>query len=137
MHVLQTSFFEYGLSGVFQPKMDFTGSYCKFDCIKCSEICPTGAIQPLVVKEKQQIQIGLAVFLKNQCLVVEKQKPCAKCAEHCPTKAIELMPYLGDLKIPKVSSGLCNGCGACEFYCPVRPDRAIYVEANIYHRKLI
>jgi ferredoxin len=136
-HVLQTSFFEYGLSGLFQPKMDFSRSFCRYDCVKCPEICPTGAIQLLTLKEKQKVQIGLAVFQKNQCLVVAEHKTCAKCAEHCPTKAIELLPYLGSLFIPYVNSSFCNGCGACEYYCPVRPDRAIYVEAKLYHRKLV
>ena len=132
--VLQPSFFEYGLSGLFQPKLDFERSFCKYDCIKCTEVCPSGAIQPLGLYEKQRTQTGLAVFAKNQCLVVEKQKPCAKCSEHCPAKAIEMLPYLGKLRIPKVDPKLCNGCGACEFYCPVRPEKAISVEANAYQR---
>jgi len=136
-HVLQPSFFGYGLSGLFQPRMDFKRAFCKYDCVKCLEVCPTGAIQSSALKEKQRIQIGLAIFEKNQCLVVEERKPCAKCAEHCPAKAIEMLPYLGDLKIPKVDSKLCNGCGACEFYCPVKPDKAIYVEAFPYQRKLV
>ena len=128
-HVLQPSFFEYGMSGVFQPRMDFTKAFCKFDCKRCLEVCPTGAIQPAGLKEKQRTQIGIAAFEKNLCLVAAEHKPCAKCAEQCPTKAIELIPYLGDLKLPKVNENLCNGCGACEYYCPVRPDRAISVEA--------
>jgi len=136
-YVLQPSFFEYGLSGLFQPKLDFKRSFCKYECIRCLEICPTGAIHFSELKEKQKIQIGLAVFEKNQCIVVEERKPCAKCGEHCPVKAIEMLPYLGDLKIPKVDPKLCNGCGACEFYCPVKPDKAIYVEAYPYQRKLL
>ena len=133
--VLQTSFFEYGLSGLFQPKMDFNVGFCRYDCSRCTEICPTGALQHMSPVEKQRIQIGLAVFQKNQCLVVAEHKKCAKCAEHCPTKAIELLPYLGNLFLPYINSYFCNGCGACEHFCPVRPDRAIYVESNIYHRK--
>lgn len=131
--VLQTSFFEYGFSGLFQPKMDFNIGFCRYDCSRCTEICPSGALQHITPGEKQRIQIGLAVFQKNQCLVVAEHKNCAKCAEHCPTKAIELLPYLGNLFLPYVNSGFCNGCGACEHFCPVRPDRAIYVESNIYH----
>jgi len=127
--VLVPSLLEYGISGVFQPKLDFTRSFCKYDCNRCLEVCPTGAIRPMALEEKQKTQIGIAMFEKNICLVAAEHKPCAKCAEHCPVKAIELLPYLGDLKLPKVHEDLCNGCGACEYYCPVRPDRAISVEA--------
>jgi ferredoxin len=34
------------------------------------------------------------------------------------------------LTIPKVEPELCIGCGACEYICPVRPDKAIIVSGN-------
>jgi ferredoxin len=48
-----------------------------------------------------------------------------------------MVPYLGGLMIPKVDEKICVGCGACEFACPTKPDKAIYVEANPYHRKAL
>ncbi|MGA3013801.1 MAG: 4Fe-4S dicluster domain-containing protein, partial [Bacteroidales bacterium] len=135
--VLQPTLMEFGLSGIFQPKMNYHAEYCNFECVKCSEVCPTGAILPITKEEKSTLQIGISKFIKNQCIVVTKHTACGACSEHCPTKAVEMVPYLGDLLIPKVNEKICVGCGACEFACPVKPDKAIYVEANPYHHKAL
>jgi polyferredoxin len=133
--VLQPTFIEYGLSGMFQPKMNYHAEYCNFECVKCSAICPTGAILPITKEEKATLQIGVSKFIKNICIVVTKHTACGACSEHCPTKAVEMVPYLGNLTLPKVDEKICVGCGACEYACPTKPDKAIYVEANSYHRK--
>jgi ferredoxin len=126
---------EFGISGMFQPRMDFHTEYCNFECVKCSEVCPTGAILPLTKAQKSTVQIGTSKFIKNLCIVVTKHTACGACSEHCPTKAVEMVPYLGTLTLPKIDEKICVGCGACEFACPTKPDKAIYVEANPYHRK--
>jgi ferredoxin len=131
--VLQPAFFEYGLSGVFMPKMNYEASYCNFDCLVCTEVCPTEAIRPLTLEEKHRVQIGVSKLIKNICVVVEKKTACGACSEHCPTKAVEMVPYLGTLKIPEIDEKLCVGCGACEHACPTKPIRAIYVEPRRYH----
>jgi ferredoxin-type protein NapF len=133
--VLQPTFMEYGLSGMFQPKMDYHAEYCNFECVKCSEVCPTGAILPITKEHKSTLQIGTSNFIKNLCIVVTKNTACGACSEHCPTKAVEMVPYLGDLMIPRIDNKICVGCGACEYACPTKPDKAIYVESNTYHRK--
>jgi len=133
--VLQPAFLEYGLTGLFQPRMDFHTNFCNFECILCSEICPAGAILPVTKDQKKTIQIGVSKFIKNICVVVEKHTVCGACSEHCPTKAVEMVPWLDNLKIPKVDEKICVGCGACEYACPTKPDKAIYVESNLYHHK--
>ena len=135
--VLQPTFLEFGLTGIFQPKMNYHAEYCNFECVKCSEVCPTGAILPITKEQKATLQIGVSKFIKNLCVVVTKNTACGACSEHCPTKAVEMVPYLGDLMIPKVNEKICVGCGACEYACPVKPDKAIYVEANQYHHKAL
>ncbi len=135
--VLQPTFMEYGLSGIFQPKMNYHAEFCNFECVICSEICPTGAILPVTKEQKATIQIGVSTFIKNICIVVTKHTVCGACSEHCPTKAVEMVPYLGNLTIPRVDEKICVGCGACEYACPTKPDKAIYVEANSYHRKAL
>jgi ferredoxin-type protein NapF len=135
--VLQPTFLEFGWSGIFQPKMNYHAEYCNFECVKCSEVCPTGAILPLSKEQKSTLQIGTSKFIKNICIVVTKHTTCGACSERCPTKAVEMIQYLGDLMIPRVDEKICIGCGACEYACPVKPDKAIYVEANSYHLKAL
>jgi ferredoxin len=135
--VLQPTLLEFGWSGMFQPKMNYHAEYCNFECVKCSEVCPTGAILPISKEQKSTLQIGTSKFIKNICIVVTKHTACGACSERCPTKAVEMVPYLGDLMIPKVNEKICVGCGACEYACPTKPDKAIYVEANPYHRKAL
>jgi ferredoxin len=131
--VLYPSFLEYGAAGIFQPKMNYEASYCNYDCIICSQICPSGAILPVDTNSKKLIQIGKSVFVKEDCVVVDKKKDCAACSEHCPTKAVYTVPYEGKLKIPEINNDLCVGCGACEHACPTTPRKAIYVKANSVH----
>lgn len=131
--VLYPSFLEYGASGIFQPRMNYEASYCNYDCVVCSQICPSGAILPVDTASKKLIQIGKAIFVKEDCVVVDKKKACAACSEHCPTKAVYMIPYEGKLKIPELNNDLCVGCGACEHACPTTPRKAIYVTANSVH----
>jgi ferredoxin len=131
--VLYPTFIEYGLSGIFQPKMNYDASYCNYDCTICGEVCPNGAILPVDIDTKKLIQIGKAVFVRDDCVVVKNKKDCAACSEHCPTKAVHTVPYEGKLKIPELNNDICVGCGACEHACPTTPRKAIYVASNTVH----
>ena len=132
--VLAPTFLEYGVSGVFQPRMDYRINYCTYDCVLCTTLCPTGAILPLTQGEKKEVQIGKVQFIKDDCIVVSRKKDCGACAEHCPTKAVTMVPYEGKLMIPQTKDEICVGCGACEHACPTIPQKAIYVEANPVHQ---
>jgi ferredoxin len=135
--VLQPSIKEYGLIGFMQPHMDYAhAGFCNFDCNRCSEICPTGALLTLPIEEKQLTQLGKAVFVKENCVVHRDGTDCGACSEHCPTKAVNMVPYRDGLVIPQVNQDICIGCGACEHPCPVEyPYKAIYVEGNAIHQK--
>ncbi|HEX2935168.1 MAG TPA: 4Fe-4S dicluster domain-containing protein [Bacteroidales bacterium] len=132
--VLQPSSLQYGLAGFLQPYQDATNGYCNFECTKCSEVCPNGAILPLTVEEKKLTQVGVAQFIKQNCVVYTDETLCGACAEHCPTKAVRMVPYKDDLNIPEVTPNICVGCGACEHACPAKPYRAIYVDGNAVHQ---
>lgn len=132
--VLQPSIMEFGIFNIFQPFMDYKTSYCNYDCIACSEVCPTSAILPLSGSQKKNIQIGKAIFVKENCIVETENTACGACSEHCPTKAVMMVDYKGNLKIPEVTNKYCVGCGACEHACPTKPYKAIYVDGNYVHQ---
>ncbi|MDR0368463.1 MAG: 4Fe-4S binding protein [Bacteroidales bacterium] len=119
-----------------QPEMSYEQGYCRPECTKCSQVCPTNAIQPIDAAEKSAIQIGQAVFIRENCVVNTDEVSCGNCARHCPAGAIHMIPIDGSaeaLAMPVVDTERCIGCGACEHLCPARPFAAIYVEGNQRH----
>jgi ferredoxin len=133
--VLVPSLFEYGIGGLFQPRLDYWVSYCNYDCKICSDVCPSGAILPLSLEDKKLVQLGKAVFVKDDCIVITKKTECGACSEHCPTKAVAMVPYEQKLTLPELKNEICIGCGACEHSCPTIPRKAIYVEAHEVHQR--
>ncbi|MDX9905515.1 MAG: 4Fe-4S dicluster domain-containing protein, partial [Bacteroidales bacterium] len=131
-HVLQPTYFLYGMTGFLQPRMDYITSFCNFDCVLCGEVCPTGAILPVTTEEKKRIQLGKSYFIKENCVVYTHNTACGACSEHCPTKAVQMVPYKDKLTIPEVNNTICVGCGACEYACPTDP-KSIYVDGNPIH----
>jgi formate hydrogenlyase subunit 6/NADH:ubiquinone oxidoreductase subunit I len=131
--VLQPSYLQYGLTYMMQPYMDFSMNYCNFECTKCGDICPTGAILPVSKNEKRTLQIGKVNFIKENCVVFTDNTACGSCSEHCPTQAVHMVPYTENLTIPEINAEICIGCGACEHACPIRPYRAIFVNGNLVH----
>ena len=126
------------LMTLMQPEMSYERGYCRPECTKCSEVCPTGAIRPITAAEKSATQIGHAVWIADNCVVNTDGVDCGNCARHCPTGAIHMVHKDPDNPdsplIPAVNEERCIGCGACENLCPSRPFSAIYVEGHLSHR---
>ena len=140
-----------------QPEVSYERGYCRPECTRCSDVCPTGAIKPITVEQKTAIQVGHAVWIKENCLPAVDGIPCDNCARHCPAGAIQMVPLQSGvhqdggrwldadnqeiprervLLIPVVNEEKCIGCGACENLCPSRPFSAIYVEGHEVHREI-
>ena len=123
-----------------QPVMSYERGYCRPECTRCSEVCPTGAIEKVAHEEKSSVQIGHAVWIKKNCIPLTDGVECGNCARHCPSGAIEMVPSDPDDEtsayIPAVNEARCIGCGACENLCPARPFSAIYVEGHEVHRMI-
>lgn len=98
--------------------LDYTDSFCDYNCHKCSEVCPSGAIKGLTLSEKQRTQIGLAKINEETCV------KCGLCVMKCPKEAISKQ----DGDFPHISADACIGCGACKNACPVKAIDILAVE---------
>ena len=135
---------EAGLEGLWTPVLVPRVGYCEPTCTLCTQVCPTAALRR--VREDQKtgrngeamVRVGTAFFDQGRCLPWAMGVPCTVCEEFCPTSPkaiwtretevqIEGRPVL--VKVPFVDPHRCNGCGACEFMCPVRDRAAVRVTA--------
>ena len=121
------------LQHLMQPEMSYERGYCRPECTRCSEVCPTGAIRKITKEEKTQYHVGTARVNPDLCLV-EEGIECGNCARHCPAGAIQLVKdEETGYRRPVVDEERCIGCGACENLCPSRPISAITVNGRHSH----
>jgi ferredoxin len=142
-NALHPTFMESGLEGIWSPLLIARVGYCEPSCTLCGQVCPTGAILELTLKEKvgdkasPPNRIGTAFIDRGRCLPWGMARPCIVCEEWCPTSPKSI--YLREetvynsrgeavlVKQPYIDPDYCTGCGACEFACPVEDKAAIYV----------
>ena len=124
--IIKPSLISYGLANLMQPRLDYSRNYCKQDCNVCSHVCPTGALLPQNAPTKKRLQIGLAEYTKERCIVITEKTFCGACAGACPRNAIKMVEH-NNLSIPQIDPEYCIGCGACENVCPAKPVKAIKV----------
>ena len=129
-HVLKPAALQYGLGFMLKPHASYEHGFCNPNCSACTEVCPNHAILPITMEEKKLVQMGIAEFIIERCIVYTEGTDCGACSEHCPSQAVHMVPYEGTLTIPKLTPELCIGCGGCEYICPVQPIRAINVIAS-------
>ncbi len=143
-HVLQPG--TGNLLTLMQPVMSYERGYCRPECNRCSQVCPTGAIRPITLEDKSSTQIGHAVWTHFLCIPTREKNEdgtpvaCGNCARHCPTGAITMIQLDenddASPMVPVVNEAKCIGCGACEHVCPARPVSAIHVEGHEDHRTI-
>lgn len=122
------------LARLMQPEASYERGYCRPECTRCADVCPTDAIRPITREEKSSTRIGHAIWVRKNCIPLTDGVACGNCARHCPTGAIQMVPSDAadehSMRIPVVNTERCIGCGACEYLCPARPFSAIYVEGH-------
>jgi ferredoxin len=116
--------------------------FCKEHCTRCTEVCPVGALRPLALAEKRDLQIGVAVIHREACIAWADQGFCMVCQEMCPYQAIAadilVLPDGTEVNRPVVNAAKCRGCGFCQSQCPaVRLGKAILVEGVPRQRPVV
>ncbi len=116
----------HGVAGLLAPVVRFEKDYCREDCTRCTQACPSGALHPICLEEKPQTRIGLAKVDMGRCLLGEN-RDCFICRERCPYQAIQMAFSAIEYTLtPQINPAKCNGCGACQVSCPTWP-RAIVI----------
>lgn len=116
-----------GPGSFLSPELQFRRDYCREDCVRCTEVCPSGAIEPVALAAKAQAQIGIARVNMDICLLSDERE-CSACRNRCPFDAIRI-PFSNETYslTVEVVADRCPGCGACEVACPTTPAKAIVV----------
>jgi ferredoxin len=94
-NIIQPALLEAGLQGLWTPAINYRigRSGCQPNCIACGQVCPTAAIRPLSLDEKQglgefaaqgPIRLGTAFVDRGRCLPWAMDRPCLVCHELCP-----------------------------------------------------
>jgi len=107
-----------GIAGFLGPMISFAEDYCREDCHRCTQVCPSGSIAQLTLEEKNKAPIGLAKLEASFCLLWDDRE-CDICARVCPFQAITIVWNPEEyVALPKVDTDKCPGCGACQVMCP-------------------
>jgi ferredoxin len=94
-NIIQPAVLEAGIQGLWTPAINYrvSRSGCQPNCIACGQVCPTAAIRPLSLEEKQgvgefaaqgPIRMGTAFVDRTRCLPWAMDRPCLVCHELCP-----------------------------------------------------
>lgn len=128
---------EAGWDAIWTPALKAKVGYCEYNCNLCGQVCPTGAIHPLSLEERQEMKMGTAHFDKTRCIPWYYGENCMVCEEHCPIpdKAIKFREenvltidgVRTNVLLPYVDEALCIGCGICVNRCPVEGQRGIFL----------
>ncbi len=123
-HALHPVSFGMSWDSFWTPAITPTLGYCNYDCNRCGQVCPAGAIPALSLEEKRKQVMGVAVLAESLCI------NCMVCKKACPTQAIdetEVQKGGKNKPLPVIIPEKCNGCGQCEFKCPAPPAIKVYV----------
>ncbi len=126
----------------------------------CTQVCPTGAIQPLDLLVKRRTHMGLAKIDPVACLPFRKdalRQDCDLCYVECQQAGydaiemqeirIELNPpppegmfseveleAMSRIRAPVVNADACVGCGICQYRCHTRQ---VLQEGRLEHSAIV
>jgi MauM/NapG family ferredoxin protein len=130
--VIHKDFGQAGFTGLLAPVVRYGKEYCLEECNACTKACPSGALKNLTLKQKHGYVIGEALLDASLCLLVRGVNDCDICVRSCPFDAVQIYWDEGlYVAYPVVDPLKCNGCGACEVYCPTGDVKAIRVRKSV------
>lgn len=129
-HIIRPSGTQLGIRNSLHPVLDFDAGACLYDCVACTQVCPTGALTPLTPGQKHRLPIGKARVEPQLCIEYADGRACGICARRCPAGAITIRPVEGGRRLPRVDFDRCIGCGACRHACPASP-KALIIEGEV------
>ncbi|MBC8291233.1 MAG: 4Fe-4S binding protein [Planctomycetes bacterium] len=141
--VLHPAGLEHGFESLWTPVAVPEHAGCHQDCSFCTQVCPTGAIQPLDLPVKRETHMGLAKVNTKTCLPFREdgREDCDLCFQECTQagyNAIEMRPIelevdrmelemagfsdpeideMATILAPYVLPDRCVGCGICTYRC--------------------
>jgi MauM/NapG family ferredoxin protein len=121
-----------GIPGFMAPVVSYKKGYCLEDCCDCTNVCPSGALKKLPLDIKHKYIIGEALLNPSLCFLVRGVNDCDICVRSCPFDAVQV--YWDEeayVAYPVVDPLKCNGCGACELFCPTGEVKAIRVLSKV------
>ena len=89
--------------------------------LPCIAACPDGALEDLGTPER--VRMGIARVNPRRCVTFKGQM-CDRCYKACPFPDLAIMMIGGR---PLIASGMCTGCGLCEFSCPEAPKAIVVI----------
>lgn len=107
-----------GWAGVLAPEVEFAYGYCPPTCVRCGEVCPSGAIPAFNIRTKTARPMGVAVVTHDNCLLSESRE-CFLCVGACEYRALDTVWDEDEMfSHVVVTPERCVGCGGCEYVCP-------------------
>ena len=123
--------FKAGLDLAFTPYIHARDRGCT-SCMKCTQVCPTGALTPLEADEETvlaEVNMGVARLNRDMCYsYVEPARTCGVCYRACPFPGKAMSITLWER--PVVHHDQCIGCGLCEQACVHLPQAIRIIPAN-------
>ena len=116
MSISRKDFFRQGFSSLGKTAPDIAGTL-KGHLPATPAMEPHGTF-PVPCKARPDL---VAEAFNDRCLA--RSSSCFVCTESCKPKAIKLNPGVGI----RINPLFCDGCGACEYVCPVEPKAVVLV----------